>query len=143
MNNLFFSIRLLSSLSLLFLLLASPVLAQVAAPTTQASEQISAQVKQSLERLQLTEEQHDAVATIMEESFMKRLAVMEKYGISPENPEAIQELRMRTKRKVGKDMDKVHNETEKQLGEVLTEEQMKEWKEIEEERRAQMRKQFK
>ena len=135
------TIRFSSVLTLLFLLLASPLYAQTAAPNEEARERIRTQIEASLERLQLTEEQRETVRPIVEEGFAQRLAVLEKYGIDLENQDAIERLGFRTKRKLGKDMNKVRKETEKQLQAVLTADQMNLWKEMEEERRARMREQ--
>ena len=137
------TIRFSSVLTLLLLLLASPLYAQTAAPSEEARERIRAQIEESLERLQLTDEQRKTVRPIMEESFAQRLAVLEKHGIDPANLNADNRPGYRTMRKLGKDMDKVRKETEKQLQAVLTADQMEVWKEMEEERRARMREQFK
>ena len=137
------TIRFSSVLTLLLLLLASPLYAQTAAPSKEARERIRAQVEASLDRLQLTDEQREAVRPIVEETFAQRLAVLEKHGIDPANLNADNRPGYRTMRKLGKDMDKVRKETEKQLQAVLTADQMEVWKEMEEERRARMREQFK
>ena len=136
-------IRFSSVLTLLCMLLASPLYAQTAASSEEARERIRAQIEESLERLQLTEEQRETVRPILDESFTQRLAVLEKHGIDLENQGANERPGFRTMRKLGKDMDKVRKDTEEQLQAVLTADQMKVWKEMEEERRARMREQFK
>ena len=136
------TIRVSSILTLLLLLLASPLYAQTAAPGEEAIERIRAQVQETQERLQLTEAQQETIRPILEESFEQRLAVLEKHGIDLENRDANERPGFRTMRKLRKDMDKVRKETEKQLEDVLTADQMKEWKAIEEERRARMREQL-
>ena len=136
------TIRFSSILTLLLLLLASPLYAQTAAPSEEAIERIRAQVQETQERLQLTEAQQEAIRPILEESFEQRLAVLEKHGIDLENRGANERPGFRTMRKLRKDMDKVRKETEKQLDNALTADQMKVWKELEEERRARMREQL-
>ena len=137
------TIRVSSILTLLLLLLASPLYAQTTAPSEEAIERIRAQVQETQERLQLTKAQKETIRPILEESFEQRLAVLEKHGIDLENRDANERPGFRTIRKLRKDMDKVRKETEQQLEEVLTADQMKVWKELEEERRAQMREQLK
>ena len=126
-------------LPLLLLLLASPLYAQTTAPSEEAIERIRAQVQETKERLHLTEAQEEAIRPILEESFEQRLAVLEEYGIDLENQGSNERPGFLTLRKLRKDMDKARKETEKQLEEVLTADQMNVWKELEEERRARMR----
>lgn len=137
------TIRFSSVLTLLLLLLAAPLYAQIAAPSEEARERMRAQIEESLERLHLTDAQRETVRPILEESFAQRLAVLEKHGIDLENQDANDRPGFRTMRKLGKDMDNVRKDTEKQLQAVLTADQMNLWKELEEERRARMREQFK
>lgn len=133
------TIRISSILMLLLVLLASPLYAQTAVPSEETIERIRAQVQETQERLQLTEAQQEAIRPILEESFEQRLAVLEKHGIDLENRDANERPGLLTLRKVRKDMDNVREETEKQLNDVLTADQMNVWKELEEERRARMR----
>ena len=137
------TIRFSSVLTLLLLLLAAPLYAQIAAPSEEARERMRAQIEESLERLHLTDAQRETVRPILEESFAQRLAVLEKHGIDLENQDANDRPGFRTMRKLGKDMDNVRKDTEKQLQAVLTADQMNLWKELEEERCARMREQFK
>ena len=133
------TIRISSILMLLLVLLASPLYAQTAVPSEETIERIRAQVQETQERLQLTEAQQEAIRPILEESFEQRLAVLEKHGIDLENRDANERPGLLTLRKVRKDMDNVREETEKQLNDVLTADQMNVWKELEEGRRARMR----
>lgn len=133
------SLGLLAALSLL---LAVPVFAQPAAPNAEARERISRQVDDTLFRLDLSEEQRYAVAPILEADMLERLAVMQEYGINPQNPSANGRPSMRTMRKLRGDIEDVRDRTESLLKGHLTDDQLNAWKEIEEERQAEMRARF-
>ncbi|MEO0740588.1 MAG: hypothetical protein AAF089_03245 [Bacteroidota bacterium] len=133
------SLGLLAALSLL---LAAPVFAQPAAPNAEARERISRQVDDTLFRLDLNEEQRYAVAPILEADMLERLAVLQEYGIDPQNPSANGRPSMRALRKMRGDIEDVRDRTESQLRDHLTDDQLDAWKEIEEERQAEMRARF-
>ncbi len=102
-------------------------------------ERLQAQLEETKERLQLTDEQVAQLRPILERSLEKRLQVLEKHGISldPEAPQ--KKLGLRKARKLRNDMKKVRKETEEELKGVLSQNQMKEWKKIEEERSQRLR----
>lgn len=132
----------LGFLTLLSLLLAAPLFAQPTAPNAEVRERISRQVDDTLFRLDLNEEQRYAVAPILEADMLERLAVMQEYGIDPQNPSANGRPSMRTMRKMRGDIEDVRERTESQLKDHLTDDQLDAWKEIEEERQAEMRSRF-
>ncbi|MEM6785382.1 MAG: hypothetical protein AAF624_16800 [Bacteroidota bacterium] len=129
-------------LALVSLLLAAPVFAQTTEPSAEARERISAHVDATLDRIDVTDEQRATVAPILEASTLDRLAVMQEYGIDPQNPTANGRPSMRTMRKMRGDIEEIQERTEAQLEAHLTEDQLDTWKEIEEERQAEMRARF-
>lgn len=135
-------LRHLFLLTLLSLLLAAPVFAQPTEPSDDAREHLRAQVDATLDRIDVTDEQRTAVAPILEASMLDRLAVMQEYGIDPQNPSANGRPGIRTMRKMRGDIEEIQERTESQLEAHLTEDQLDTWKEIEEERQAEMRARF-
>ncbi|MEM9997081.1 MAG: hypothetical protein AAF809_05225 [Bacteroidota bacterium] len=129
----------LALLVLFSLLLAAPAFAQPTEPSDEARERLRAQVDATLDRLDVTDEQRAAVAPILEASMLERLAVLQEYGIDPQNPSANGRPSIRTMRKMRGDIEDVQERTEEQLEEHLTDDQIDAWKDIEKERQAQMR----
>ncbi|MEM8560020.1 MAG: hypothetical protein AAGG50_19560, partial [Bacteroidota bacterium] len=108
-------------------------------PSDEARERLRAQVDATLDRLDVTDAQRAAVAPILEASMLERLAVLQAYGIDPQNPSANGRPSIRTMRKMRGDIEDVQERTEEQLEEHLTDDQIDAWKDIEKERQAQMR----
>ena len=140
------AIRFPSILTSLLFLLAFPLNAQTNEPSEPTLKQreatverIRTQVKEAQERLQLNDEQREAVRPIIEANFEQRLAVLEKHGVDLENRDANKRPSLRKMLKLRKDLGKVGDKTEKELKKVLNDDQMKVWKELEKERREQMR----
>ena len=140
------AIRFPSILTSLLFLLAFPLNAQTDEPSEPTLKQreatverIRTQVKEAQERLQLNDEQREAVRPIIEANFEQRLAVLEKHGVDLENRDANKRPNLRKMLKLRKDLGKVGDKTEKELKKVLNDDQMKVWKELEKERREQMR----
>ena len=143
------ALRFSSILTSLLILLSFPLDAQTTEPREPivkqreaAAERISTQVKGALERLQLNDEQREAVRPIIEANFEQRLAVLQKHGINPKNRDATKRPSIRKMLALRNDLGKVVNKTEKELRKVLSDEQMNVWKELEKERREQMRERF-
>ena len=137
--------RLSSLLALVFLLLATPLYAQDTVPddeamTEEASERFRAQMAETEERLQLTDEQKETVRPILEEAYGQRQAVLKKHGVDLESTEKADRPGRRTLRRMRNDLQEVNKETQRELEEVLTSEQIKQWEALQEERRAEMRK---
>jgi len=141
-------------LSALVLLLASPLYAQgterdenvaTKEATTEktigeeASERFRAQMAETQERLQLTDEQTEAVRPILEDAYLQQQAILENYGIDLENTNDADRPGRRTLLRMRSDMNDVHKETKKKLEDILTGEHMGLWEELSEERRAKMR----
>ena len=129
-------------LTALFLIFSTSVsLAQERELTEEQKNMMTEQIEHAKEQLQLTDEQSEAFETILTDTFQQRMAIMEKYGINPSDPN-FKRPGMSTMRKMRKDMDKVDKETEKQLSEHLTSDQMATWEKLEKERQERMRDQM-
>ena len=140
------ALRFSSILTSLLILLSFPLDAQTDEPSEPtlkqreaAVERIRTQVKGALESLQLNDEQREAVRPIIEANFEQRLAVLQKHGIDLKTREANKRPSLGKMLKLRKDLGKVGDKTEKELGKVLNDDQMKVWKELEKKRREQMR----
>ena len=93
-------------------------------------------------RLNLTDEQTEQLEPILLDHMEKRLAVMKKHGISQDSRSSGKQMGFRQLRAVKRDMDKINNQAEKQLAGVLSKEQFKEYKRIQDEQRGSMRAQL-
>jgi len=91
------------------------------------------------DRLNLTEEQSEEFEPIILYQWEKRMAVMKKYGISRESNLSKKKIGFRQLREIKKDMDKINKEIEKKLIKVLSNDQLVEYKKIQEENRIEMR----
>jgi len=104
---------------------------------------IDAQIATLAERLALTEEQVEAIRPTLDKFRSRRVAIMEQYGVDPEHPESIrQNLNRREARKLMKDMRRARDEMEDSLADILSDEQMAEYREIQAERREAIRSQY-
>ena len=92
------------------------------------------------DRLNLTEEQSEKFEPIILYQWEKRMAVMKKHGISSESNLSKKKIGFRQLREIKKDMDKINKEIEKKLIKVLNNDQLVEYKKIQEENRIEMRK---
>ncbi len=91
------------------------------------------------DRLNLTEEQSEKFEPIILYQWEKRMAVMKKHGISRESNLSKKKIGFRQLREIKKDMDKINKEIEKKLIKVLSNDQLVEYKKIQEENRIEMR----
>ncbi len=124
--------------SLFMLAFALPATAQTAS-LPDMDEQFAAQFTETKEQLALTEEQAVAVEEIMKNTMMERLLIMDKYGIDFSDPNFKRPARS-TLQKMGKEMERLEKDTNKQLDQHLDKKQMKKWKSIEKARKKEMRK---
>jgi hypothetical protein len=91
-------------------------------------------------RLDLSDEQLEQVKPVMEEAVKAQRSVLARYGIDleaeggPEN-----KLGMLEARKLKKDLAKVREETLEQLDDILTDEQLEEFRKMQEENREAMK----
>lgn len=91
------------------------------------------------DRLNLTKEQSEKFEPIILYQWEKRMAVMKKHGISRESNLSKKKISFRQLREIKKDMDKINKEIEKKLIKVLNNDQLVEYKKIQEENRIEMR----
>ena len=125
-------------LALLMLVLALPAAAQNATPS-EMDERFAAQFAETKEKLALTEEQAVAVEEIMKNTMTERLLIMDKYGIDFSDPNFKRPARS-TLQKMGKEMERLEKDTNKQLDKHLDKKQMKKYKSMEKARKKDMRK---
>ncbi|MEO1596472.1 MAG: Spy/CpxP family protein refolding chaperone [Pseudomonadota bacterium] len=94
------------------------------------------QMQQTFERLDLTDEQIDQVKPVLEASAEEREKIMSEYGMDPESGKR---PGMRKMRAMKQEMDSVQEKTIAELKKILTDEQITEFQQIQEERQAAMR----
>ena len=92
------------------------------------------------ERLKLTEEQIAAAGPIVRVGAVRQLEVLRKYGIEDLSGLGNKRLGLRTARKLGRELDVVRGETADALAAILTDEQMATYREMQDERRREIRK---
>ncbi|WP_461535057.1 hypothetical protein [Spongorhabdus nitratireducens] len=124
---------------LLTILLTNAGLTSAAAPeiSDEQREKIEQQLQDTKARLKLTPEQEAKLTPILEASREKRMEVFEKYGLG--NSGERKKLSFREKRALGKEMKTLRTETNKQVKEVLSEDQYNEYLVIQDERKQKMR----
>ena len=118
-------------------------LALVTTPSL-AQEDRAAQVEQRIEeartRLDLTDEQLDRMAPVLEESMEARRRILSSYGIDLEDRSGPDKrIGLRQARAMRKELDVVQADTLNALAGILNDEQMDEFKRMQEERKAEMR----
>lgn len=92
--------------------------------------------EQTKERLQLSPDQEEQVKPILDESRERSIAVLQSFGFGDgERPN----LSIREKQKLAKSMKAIGKDTEKALKVILSKQQMKEYKQIQDENRSIMR----
>ena len=116
------------------------------APATAAAEddraaQLEERLAETKARLDLTDEQIEQITPILEAGFDAQMAVLDKHGIDLQDRTDGEHERIgfRAMRALRGDLQEVRADTLEQLGDVLTDEQMAEYKKIQEERRAELR----
>jgi hypothetical protein len=127
-------------------LLAVALLAATAAiaedksmPSAEAVERLA----QARERLSLTDEQVEQIKPVMEESFAERNAILASYGIDLDNPGGSGRPSFRQARAMRGEMEAVRSDTLAKLDGILSQEQLEEFKLMQEEQRAEMRERMK
>ena len=115
----------------------SPAIAQTETDQVSQFEQRIAETKT---RLNLSDEQIEDIKPILKTSFEAKAAVLNEYGIDLENGTGSGEkLGFRKARKLGKEMNAINENTVDELQNILTPEQLSEYKELQEERRSELR----
>ena len=120
-----------------------PALGFAQQPGSQGLPDVQAQLEQTKQRLNPTDEQVAEIRPILKASLEETRAVLDKHGIDLSIPEEQRDRpSFREMRKMGKDLKVVRESTTAKLAEILSEEQLDTYKEIQEERRKQMREQI-
>lgn len=94
-------------------------------------------------RLNLSDEQVDAITPILEENVEKQLAVLERYGVDLEQRGSASKkkrMSLRQARSLRNEMNGIRQEALKSMSSILTEDQIDEYREIQEERKAELKK---
>lgn len=110
-------------------------------PTEDTPAALEALWAETNARLHLSDEQAEKVAPILHSSFESQRAVLLEYGIDIESgkPPA-KKLGYQKARAMGRDLEAVRADTNDALENILTEEQMREYQSMQNERRNEMRK---
>lgn len=98
------------------------------------------QVEQTIERLDLTDEQIERAKPILEETRASRQAIMARYGVDPDG-RAVggKKLGLREAMAMRKELNQVQEKTNAELKKILNAEQFKELEVIQQERSDAMR----
>ena len=144
---------LISNITLATRLLATLVMTAVFAIATQtatAEEReidpaaLEERTNEMRERLELTDEQVEAIEPILIDHMEKTGAVLKEYGIDLQSGERPKErMGFREARKMKSELDGINRKTEGALDDILDDDQMNEYRKIAEERRAKFREQMK
>lgn len=127
----------------MFGLLASLTTSQAQQADPDRLDELDARIEQTRQRLNLTDEQSVQIEPILESNFHASMLVLESHGIDLSVPrEQRARPNFREMRAIGKELQAVREETAEEMAEILTEEQMEEYRKIQEERRAEMREQI-
>jgi hypothetical protein len=110
-----------------------------------AQEERAATLEQRMEearaRLNLTDSQVEAITPVLEESMVAQQSILSRYGVDLESgTDPMQKLGRRTAMTMKKELDSVRTDTLDAVGDILTEEQFEEFKRLQRERQAEMRK---
>ena len=97
-------------------------------------------MEETKQRLALTDEQVEQVKPVMESAAQQQKEILAKYGVNLDDPNGQRpRLGMMQARQMRSEIQKVNKDMLAQLDGVLTEEQLKELKKIQDERRAEMK----
>jgi hypothetical protein len=104
------------------------------------SAQFEERLEQTRVRLNLTDAQLELMAPALEESMATQQSILASYGIDLEDSRGPSTgLRPREAMALRRDLQSVREETLEILGGILTEEQLEEFRQIQEERSSEMR----
>ena len=91
-------------------------------------------------QLNITDEQNENFELIINEYLQKQTNIFKKYNINPNSLNSSRkQINLAQLRAIKNDMDKIHQQTERKLVKILTKEQFKIFKIIQEEQRNQLR----
>lgn len=123
----------LKTTSLVIAMVLGTIAAQ-AGDTPQISDEQIAQFEQTIARLNLTDEQRNAAAPVIEAGIKERLKIVQDAGFERGKRPSLAQVR-----KIRGPLKDSRSRTEDQLDDILNDTQMKEYRKIMEERRAAMR----
>ena len=112
---------------------------QSAKADSQPSPEAEQRLAQVQTRLNLSDEQREQMAPVVQESMQRRRTILANYGIDLDNPAASNRPGFRQARAMRSEMQVVQADTLNRLEGILTDEQLDEFKLMQEEQRAQMR----
>ncbi|AWF79924.1 hypothetical protein BTJ40_03325 [Microbulbifer sp. A4B17] len=102
--------------------------------------QLTERLETTKARLNLSEEQVEKITPILEASYKERGQVLAKYGINIESPGgALQKMSFREKRQMAKEMAAIKESVLNKMSAILTDQQLSEFKKIQEESSAAFR----
>ena len=103
-------------------------------------EQLQERLQEARDRLALTDQQREQVRPILAAGFQAQRAVLAEHGIDLLAPaEERPRLNLRQLRALGADLDAVRADTLAALAEVLTADQLQTYRELQDERRQELR----
>lgn len=132
--------RLVTTVATLIILLATGM--QVAADEHRVA-MAQQQIQQTIERLELTDAQIGQVEPVLEASAAARQEILSRYGMNPASRQGTAgKPGLREMRAMRKDMHALRKDTMGELEQILSDEQLEEFKSIQAERQAEMREQL-
>ena len=133
-----FSLPIVASLAIAAIGIASMALAQ----ERDRSGKLRQHLAEARARLKLTDEQIERIRPILRARIRSQAKVLEKHGIDigDRSGERGSRLGLRQLRQLGRDLDRIREQTAKDLVEVLTDAQIQEYKQIQKERKQALRK---
>ena len=129
-------------INLLLPLLLSALLSSHAIADENQFGDIEQRIANTKARLNLSDEQVEAITPIIEANVEKQLAVLDRYGVDLEERAAggkKKRMSLRQARSLRKEMDGIRQETLRSMSTILTEDQIDEYREIQEERKAELK----
>jgi hypothetical protein len=98
------------------------------------------QMQQTIERLELTNEQVEQVKPVLKKAASEQQKILSSYGMDPQSRQnSTRKPGMRQMMAMRNEMQDVRENTMRELDPILSDEQLEEFKQIQEERQAAMR----
>ena len=123
-------------------MIATGIASMAADQERDRAEKLRQQLQEAHARLKLSDAQIERIRPILRASTHAQIKVLEKHGvdIGDRSEERRRQLGFRQLRQLGRDLDRVRGQTIRDLGAVLNEAQVKEYKQIQKERKQALRK---
>ena len=117
------------------------IVSTASAQEVDRAEKLRERLTETRARLNLTDDQIEQIRPILRAGMEAQIKVLEKHGIDIRNRSGERaRLGFRQLRRLGRDLDKVRERTVGDLADVLTDAQIAEYKKIQQERKAALRK---